>query len=133
MIPSVRSTHNLDRSLWRDIHCLHCPEPTRTVQDQKEDTDINNIVRNFGVTGRLPESVRLPTYGDFDAVSDYRTAIETVRQAEESFLEMPAEFRDKLQNSPQRFLVYCADPANLDELRKYGLAVPKPPEPPAAA
>lgn len=132
-IPRCRSSVNFDRAAWSDIHGLSCPEPTRTIQSQEEDANINNIVRNFGVTGKLPESVRVPSYGDFDGISDYREAIEVVREAERSFMAMPSELRDRLGNNPQRFLEFVTDPNNLAECRKYGLAPPAPPEPPAAA
>lgn len=105
---------------------LACLDVSRTVQSQAEEADINTIVKNFGVTGRVPQSVRVPMYGDFtDSVSDYRTAVEAVMAAEESFMKMPAELRARLNNDPQEFLDFCADPANLPELRKLGLAVPE--------
>jgi len=127
--PVCRSSVNFDRRAWSDVHGLVCPEPTRTIQSQEADANINNIVRNFGVTGKLPESIRVPQFGDFDSVSDYREAIHAVREAERSFLSMPSALRDQLGNDPQRFLEYCADPSNLDELRKYGLAPPVPTPP----
>lgn len=125
-IPKVRSSLNVDRKSWSDAHGLACEDPSRTVQSQKDEADINNIVKAFGVTGRLPENVRIPTYGDFDGISDYREAIEAVRAAEISFLAMPSELRERLGHSPQAFLEYCADPANRDEMRKLGLAVAPP-------
>lgn len=95
---------------------------SKTIQSQKDEADINNIVRMFGVTGRLPESVRVPTYGDFSLVDDYRSAIEAVREAEASFMAMPADTRARFQNDPQQFLDFCTDPSNLEEMRKMGLA-----------
>lgn len=97
----------------------------RTIQSQKDEADINNIVRMFGVTGRLPESVRVPTYGDFTLVGDYRSAIEAVKAAEDSFMAMPADTRSQFDNDPQRFLEFCENPSNLEAMRKMGLAVPK--------
>lgn len=126
MFPSVRSaaSGSFDRSLWSDANGLTCNDPSRAIQSQKEEADINTIVRNFGVTGKLPVSVRLPTFDDFDQVSDYREAIHAVRDAEKAFLSMPSELRDRLGNSPQRFLEWCADAGNLEEMRKLGLAKP---------
>lgn len=98
--------------------------PSLTVQSQKDEADINTIVRNFGVTGQVPQNVRVPMYGDFTGVGDYRQALDAVRTAEESFMKLPAEFRAELDNDPQRFLEFCADEANLDRMRKLGLAVP---------
>lgn len=98
--------------------------PGKTVQSQKEEADINTIVRNFGVTGVLPVGVRVPTYGDFDTVDDYRTALHAIRDAEASFRQMPAEVRDRFGNDPAQFVDFCSDSRNLDEMRKLGLAVP---------
>lgn len=111
---------------WSERHGLKCEDPSRAVQDQKEDADINTIVRNFGVTGRLPEGINVPSYGDFDGVSDFREAIEAVRAAEDNFLKLPSQLRARLDHDPQRFLEYCADPANLEEMRSLGLAIPAP-------
>lgn len=111
---------------------LVCDDPSLAVQSQKDEADINVIVRNFGVTGRVPVSVRLPQYGDFDGISDYRTAIEAVRQAEASFAAIPAEVRFRFDNDPQRFLEFCADRSNLAQLREWGLApAAAPPAPPS--
>lgn len=118
---------------WSESHGLKCPEPTRAVQDHKEDADINTIVRNFGVTGKLPDVVRVPSYGDFDGISDFREAVEAVRAAEESFLLLPSDLRARLDHDPQRFLEYVQDPRNLEEMRKLGLAVVAPAEAAPAA
>lgn len=119
---TVKNWLNYDK---RDLSLatgLACLDKSMAVQSQKDEADINTIVRNFGVTGRLPESIRVPSYGDFDGVSDYREAIEAVRAADESFGKLPSELRARLQNDPQKFLEYCADPGNIEEMRKLGLA-----------
>lgn len=95
-----------------------------TVQSAKDEVDINTIVRNFGITGQLPQNVRVPQYGDFTDVSDFSSAMEAVRSAQESFGKMDADTRERFGNDPQRFLEFCADEGNLEEMRKLGLAVP---------
>jgi hypothetical protein len=115
-------------SNWSERHGLKCEDVSKAVQDQKEDTDINTIVRNFGVTGKLPEGVRIPSYGDFDGIGDYREAIDAVRSADKAFLALPSDLRARLDHDPQRFLEYVQDPSNLEEMRKLGLAVPAPVE-----
>lgn len=121
---------NFDRREWSDENGLTCLDNSRAVQSQKDDADINTIVRNFGITGRLPESVRVPEYGDFEGISDYREAIHAIREAEDSFMSMPSELRNRLGNSPQRFLEWCADAGNLEEMRRLGLAVTPKASPP---
>jgi len=133
-IPAVRTTWNYDRKAVSELTGLNCTDPSLAVQSQKDEADINTIVRNFGVTGKLPESVRQPMYGDFTEVYDYRTALEAVRSAEASFMSLPSDLRARLGHDPQAFLEYCANPDNLEEMRKLGLAIvpPTPPETPPA-
>lgn len=101
---------------------LRCEDPSLTIQSQKEEADINNIVKAFGVTGQLPASIRLPSYGDFTGIDDFRSALEAVKAAEESFNQVPAAIRSQFDNSPQAFLEFCSDPSNLPQLREWGLA-----------
>lgn len=114
---------------------LFCPEPTRTQQQFKDETDINTIAKNFGMTGRLPECVRMPTFADFEDVVDYQTALNAGRRASQSFMQMPATVRERFQNDPQQFLEFCSSDANRVEAISLGL-IPSPPisasVPPAA-
>lgn len=97
--------------------------PSRTIQSAKDETDINLIVRRFGLTGQLPSgSPRLPTYGDFAEVDDFQSAMNAVRVAEESFLELPSTIRSRFGNNPQAFLEFVANPENVPEIVKMGLA-----------
>lgn len=124
----ARTFWNYDPVELSNATSLLCEDPSLAVQSQKDEADINTIVRNFGVTGQLPTGVKVPFYEDFDEVIDYRTAIERAREAEASFMAMPSELRARLDHDPQKFLEYCADPRNLEEMRKLGLAVPAPTE-----
>lgn len=106
---------------------------SETVQSEKESADINLIVKRFGVTGLIPESVRTPLLEDFDAVVDFRTAMNVAREATESFMQLDAVTRKRFGNDPQAFLEFCSDVKNIDEMRKIGLAIPEKmvePEPP---
>jgi len=127
--PRVRTISNIDRAAWSKAHGLACADPSLAVQSQKDEADINTIVRNFGVTGRLPQTLRLPEYGDFSGIDDYRTAIEAVRRAEANFLAIPSSIRAEFNNDPGAFADFCSDSANLPKLREWGLAPALPPEP----
>lgn len=114
-----------DFSLDSDSYGLRCDDPSKAVQSQKEEADINTIVRRFGLTGQLPQGVRVPTYGDFDAAIDFKSAQLAIISARQSFEAMPADVRERFANDPQRFLEFCSDDKNLPEMRKLGLAVPE--------
>lgn len=118
------------RTLGKTV-ALYCEDPSLAVQSQKDEADINVIVKNFGVTGSVNAPIVLPSYGDFDGVDDYRTALEAVKAAQESFLAVPAHIRDRFHNDPQAFLEFVENPKNLPELRSLGLANPEPAPAPA--
>lgn len=99
------------------------PEEGLTQQSFKDDCDINVIVRRFGVTGQLPQSVRVPSYGDFTAVTDFHSAMNVIIEAQNAFMEMPAEVRERFRNDPGAFVAFASDPANAEEARKLGLVV----------
>lgn len=92
-----------------------------TIQSQAEDADINVMLKRFGVTGQMPQGVRTPEYGDFTTVTDFRSAVHAVMQAEDSFMAMPAETRERFKNDPQLFLEFCGDSKNVLEMEKLGL------------
>lgn len=110
---------------------LECPEPSLTQQQFKDDVDINVLLERYKVTGQLPQGVRLPSYGDFTGVSDYRSAMDAVRKASDSFMDLPAHVRARFDNDPQKFLEFVSDEKNRDEIIKLGLASPdaKPSQP----
>lgn len=122
----LRSPFNYDRDLVSAESGLECLDKTLAQQQFLEDSDINTIVRRFNLTGQLPEGVRAPQYADFEGVFDYQTAMNAIRQAQESFNAMPADVRSRFANDPHRFVAFCSDPANLDEARRLGLAMPSP-------
>lgn len=121
----VRSAYNYDMDQVSDETGLKCEDPSLAVQSSLEETDINVIVRRFGLTGQLPQGLVAPQFGDFTSVVDFHSAMNAVRQAGETFMEMPAEVRARFHNDPQEFLLFCEDDANRDEARKLGLLIPE--------
>lgn len=126
----MRTAANYDRRANSLKYAYRSNRPSVAVQSQKDDADINSIMKRFGQTGMLPSNVRAPTYGDFTSAGDFRSAMDSVRAAKESFMEMPAEVRKRFGNDPQLFVEFCSDEKNLKEMREMGLAIPEvvPPE-----
>lgn len=122
---ATKSVVERGRRLGKRV-ALYCEDPSLAVQSQKDEADINTIVRNFGVTGTVNGPVVLPSYGDFDGVDDFRSALEAVKAAEAAFLSVPANIRERFHHDPQAFLEFCENPKNLPELRALGLANPEP-------
>lgn len=125
-LPFLRSPFNYDRDAVSVETGLFCDDKSLAQQQFADESDINTIVRRFNLTGQLPDNVRPPQYADFEGVFDFQSAMNAVRQAEESFMAMPADVRSRFVNDPQRFVEFCSNPANLDEARKLGLAMPSP-------
>lgn len=127
----LRSAFNYDTDMVSEETGLRCEDPSKTQQNQRDEADINTIVRRFGLTGQLPENVRIPQYGDFTGVTDYQTALNAVKAAETAFMVLPADLRAKFDNDPHLYVEFCTNPDNADELVKLGLAVRKEQEKPA--
>lgn len=104
---------------------LECKDESLAQQHFKEECDINEIVRRFGLTGEMPENVRLPVSGDFTGIVDFQTALNAVVEAQESFMALPAEVRARFANDPQRLMEFLADEKNRDEAVKLKLVNPK--------
>lgn len=118
-----RSPHNYDVELASNEASVKDFGPSLTVQSMAEDVDLNVIMRRFGVTGRMPENLVAPTYGDFSEVFDFRSAQEAIINARHCFQSLPADVRARFGNDPQMFLEFCENRDNLEELRRMGLAV----------
>lgn len=126
----VRSAFDYDSDA-ASLECgLACDPAESQVQQQfKDDADINVIVKRFGLTGELPQAYRAPVSGDFTGISDFHSAMNAVRAAEERFLQVPAELRKRFGHDPAQLIAFLDDEANRDEAVKLGL-LPKPPEVP---
>lgn len=130
--PFLRNGFNYDREAASLATGLCCEDPSLTQQQFKDDADINVIMRRFGLTGQMPTGVRVPSYGDFEGITDFRSALAALDAAEASFMQMPGEVRARFMNDPGLFVDFCSNPANKEEMLKLGLidAPPAPPAPP---
>lgn len=120
-VPFLRTPYNYDRDAASDESGLKCEDVSLAVQSERDEVDINTIVRRFGLTGELPHDLRAPTYGDFTEVRDYHTAMNAVSKANEAFDRMPADVRAKFNNDPALFVDFCSDPKNADAMKDMGL------------
>lgn len=113
------------------------PRPSMTKQEFARECDINNIIKDFKVTGQIAhinQQARQGAYVDLPDSLDYQQSLELVRSAEASFATLPSKLRDKLGNSPAAFLLWMQDPANQEEIYTLGLATrPASPTPAPAA
>lgn len=113
-----------------------------TVQSAKNECDIHNILKQYKKTGIITHvSAGSPEYKDLPDNIDYQQALEIVREAQESFAELPAKVRDHFDNDPQKLLAALGDPSQLPTLEELGVlkpaegtgAIPQPAGAPAPA
>ncbi|WNK14429.1 MAG: internal scaffolding protein [Microvirus sp.] len=124
----VRSAYFYDTDAVSDASALRCLDPSKTIQGTAAETDINQILKSFAVTGMLPQVARPPTYEDFeDAVSDFTTAQNLIVEANRSFMGLNADVRARFGNDPGAFVEFCSVEANREEMEKMGLSLPRKP------
>lgn len=100
---------------------------TPTEQSHRDACDVNMIVKRYQAGQIHPNDLMGPgSYGDFSDVKSYAEAMEAVSQAQKAFLQIPAEIRAKFDHDPGKFIAFCEDPANGEELVKLGLATKLP-------
>lgn len=111
-------------------HCgIEFTMPSLTVQDEKDETDINYIVNKYadgqkGITTLdLGDSSQYAflQFGDATLPGDYSTALELVSGVREEFYSLPAYVRAKFGHDPMNFINQLNDPATLEYLQQQGL------------
>lgn len=118
----LRTARNHDRREASRRFALPDTGPSLTIQSQKDEADINVLVQRFGVTGGIPVSQRVPLDIDIDEVIDYKSAMDFMIGAQQSFNSLPAIVRAEFQNDPAAFLDFAEKEENLPKLREWGLA-----------
>ena len=111
-------------------HCgIEFTMPSLTVQDEKDETDINYIVNKYAdgqkgiMTLDLGDSSQYAylQFGDATLPGDYSTALELVSGVREEFYTLPAYVRAKFGHDPMNFINRLNDPAVLEYLQQQGL------------
>lgn len=111
-------------------HCgIEFTMPSLTVQDEKEESDINYIVNKYadgqkGVfTLDLGDSSQYAflQFGDATLPGDYSTALELVSGVREEFYSLPAKVRAKFGHDPMNFIDQLNNPETLKYLQQQGL------------
>lgn len=107
----------------------------RTKQSFKDECDVNKIVDKYPdiysdktVVKSIIDSIDAnpDLFTDFDTDKTYQDALSVVQHAEDQFNALPVQIRDRFKYNPMEFLNYVADPANFEEMQRYGLVINKP-------
>lgn len=97
-------------------------EPSKTVQSDANDCDINCIVER-AKRGIIPPGVgtKVPIYGDFTNLPTFVEAMRIVALGRQAFESLDAFIRERFGNDPANMIRFLDDPANRDEAVKLGL------------
>lgn len=102
----------------------------KTRQEFAEECDINSIMARYEAGGAISHVNRAePVYLDTTLYHGLQESMDAFREAAASFAALPAKVRKEFENDPQKFIDYAVDPANLEQMREWGLAAPAEQEP----
>jgi phage internal scaffolding protein len=123
--PFLRTPYNYDTIAASDESGIACEDASLAQQQFKDESDINNILRQFNITGQLPNAPVSPRYGDFTGISDFKTALDRVNATYEEFESLPADLRARFNNDPASLIEFLDNEENRSEAEKLGLVEPK--------
>lgn len=102
-------------------------KPSRTVQDPRDECDVNKLMAKYRRTGMISHLAKHPPrYEDVSQVVSFQEALNIVQRAEEEFMKMSASIRAKFGNDPGAFMAFVQNPDNAEEM--YSLGIAKRPE-----
>lgn len=130
--PFFKTPWNYNRDAESHRTGLECADPSKAQQHQAEEADINTIVRRFNVTGQLPQIPLPPRLEEFGEIFDFQSAMNTMAAAKAAFAALPAQIRASFNNDPHAYVGYvdaALEAGDLDQLRKWGVALPGAPQP----
>lgn len=109
--------------LEREAATLDTGEDTIVQQNEKDNADINVIMRRFGATQTIPAELIRDTgvFDDFTGVVDFQEAMEAGARMREAFLLLPAKVRAQLNNDPRELVAVLNDPDQADRAVELGL------------
>lgn len=120
MRPQLKAAYD-DFTEESDATGLECKDETLTQQNQEADANINNIVRKYTQTGEIPIHNRPPLVEDFALVQNFQDAMNLIVESKATFMEQPADVRNRFNNDPAQFVEFCSNEENRADMRKMGL------------
>lgn len=124
---------NWGGELLRDVYVEHEPvfamhaDDGMTRQEFRDECDINVLMATYERTGVMSSfNMGTPQYLDVSNVPDLPQAIAVMDAAQAAFMTLNAKIRREFDNDPVEFVEFAQDPANLPQMREWGLAAPAP-------
>ncbi len=118
----------------REEHQTKSGTDGRTHQSDLDAADINTIMGRYRETGYMPQvNLGTPVYADFSNATDYLTAMNQIKAAQDLFDSLPARVRRECNNNPEELIALVEDPDKAELLVELGLRNPVEPVPVEAA
>ena len=93
-----------------------------TQQSHAEAADVRRIIRHYDRTGLIANVNKgIAQYGDYSEINEYAEALNMVREANESFAEIPSHIREQFNNNAGLFFEFATDPKNSEKMMEMGL------------
>lgn len=97
-------------------------EKTLTQQQFKDEQNVNNIVKKYGVAAFTDQTQYLSQqFADIANLNDFHAAQNLILSIEDSFMSLPAEVRKEFHNDPAALVSFVADKNNLQKAIDLGL------------
>lgn len=100
-------------------------EPSLTVQGERDNTDVHNILNRFVRTGDLGYfglgKPAQPFYGDFSETPDFQQSMELNARASEYFDQLPSKIRKQFDNDFRKMINFIGNDANHEVALEMGL------------
>jgi len=118
-----RKEPTVSRAAFRARHQLSFEGTiSKTKQSMKDECDINKILKRGAQTGMIDHVNRAQgSIQDLSGAVDYKTGLDLINAARDSFMALPAAVRDEFDNSPGKFLEFADNPENRDKMIMLGL------------
>lgn len=112
---------------WPTTDCS--ADPLITVQSQKNDVDINQIMKRVEKGMMLNVNSNEGRFEDISEFDGLELAYIKVQRANEEFMNLPADLRSRFDNDPVKLIDFLSDEGNRKEAEELGLVAPKAGEP----
>lgn len=95
--------------------------PSMTSQSFSDEVNINKIMARVLKGQTVLANNGQPFYGDVSELGGLQEAIQKVQEADELFMQYPADLRETFNNDPVELIEFLEDPKNKEKAIELGL------------
>lgn len=107
------------------VCAFHTEGESLTQQQFTDECDIQNILRSHDRNGVITHIHKgNAIYGDFSNITDFSDALDQIKDAQDSFMNIPSEIREQFKNDAGEFFKFASNSDNEEKMREMGLLKP---------